>query len=258
MTDTQTQDPLTIGIVLFDKATLLDFAAPWDVFTRVPNAATHLIAHDLTPVTASGMTVTPTTTWEALKADGVTPDVICVPGGVGHLRAMEDEALLGHLRRTAETAAYMTAVCTGSLVLAAAGLLRGYRATTHWASLDRLEQYGVLPQRDRVVVDRGPDGARPEGAIGAPGGIRATGGGVTAGLDFALALAAELRGEQVAKTIQLGMEYAPAPPFDAGHPSTADAETLAAVKGFSSGYVKKMAEVDARALKRLKKIQVSA
>lgn len=255
MTDTDTptsqQDPapLTIGIVLFDKATLLDFAAPWDVFKILPNATTHLVAHDLTPLTASGMTVTPTTTWDALAADRVTLDVICVPGGMGHLQAMEDEVLLGHLRRHGETAAYVTAVCTGSLVLAAAGLLKGYRATTHWASLDRLEQYGVTADPGRVVIDRGSDGTRGE-----PGGIRATGGGVTAGLDFALTLAAELRGEQVAKSIQLGMEYAPAPPFDAGHPSTADAQTLAAIKGFSGGYMQKMKDVDTRVLERLKKI----
>lgn len=244
----QDSAPLTIGIILFDNATLLDFAAPWDVFKRVPNATTHLIAHDLTPLTASGMTITPTTTWDALAAGKVTLDVVCVPGGMGHLRAMEDEVLLGHLRRHAKTASYVTAVCTGSLVLAAAGLLKGYRATTHWASLDRLEQYGARPEPDRVVIDRESDGTKD-----APAGCRATGGGVTAGLDFALALAAELRGEQVAKTIQLGMEYAPAPPFDAGHPSTADAQTLASVKGFTSGYLQKMAEVDSRALERLKK-----
>lgn len=232
------QDPLNIGIVLFDKATLLDFAAPWDVFTRLPNATTHLVAHTLDPVTASGMPVAPTTTWEALGADGISLDVICVPGGFGHVKAMEDETLLDHLRRHAKTATSVTAVCTGSLVLAAAGLLEGYRATTHWASLDRLAQYGVTTDPARVVVDRD----------------RSTGGGVTAGLDFALTLAADLRGDLVAKSIQLGMEYAPAPPFDAGHPSTADAETLAEVKRqYGDGYGPLMKEVDSRVLARLHK-----
>lgn len=241
MTDTQTsQDShLTIGIVLFDKATLLDFAAPWDVFTRLPNATTHLVAHTLDPTTASGMPVAATTTWDTLNSDGVTLDVICVPGGFGTLQAMEDEALLTQLRHHARTAISVTAVCTGTLVLAAAGLLDGYRATTHWTSLDRLAQFGVTADPARVVIDRD----------------RATGGGVTAGLDFALTLAAELRGELVAKSIQLGMEYAPAPPFNAGHPSTADAETLAAVnKQYAGGYVQKMKDVDARVLARLKNL----
>lgn len=240
MTDTQAVDtPLNIGIVLFDKATLLDFAAPWDVFTRLPNATTHLIAHTQDSMTASGMSVAPTTTWDALEADDVSLDVICVPGGFGTLSAMEDEALLTHLRHHAKTAAYVTAVCTGTMVLAAAGLLSGYRATTHWTSLDRLAQFGVTADPARVVIDRD----------------RMTGGGVTAGLDFALTLAAELRGDLVAKSIQLGMEYAPAPPFDSGHPSTADAETLAAVKSqYAGGYVQKMTEVDARVLEKLRKV----
>lgn len=237
--------PLHLGIVLFDKATLLDFAAPWDVFTRLHNATTHLIAHTLDPVTASGMPVAPTTTWDALATDDITLDVICVPGGFGHIKAMEDSVLLNHLRAHARHASYVTAVCTGTLVLAAAGLLDGYRATTHWASLDRLARFGVTAVAERVVIDKLSD----DGTEGA----RATGGGVTAGLDFALTLAAELRGELVAKSIQLGMEYAPAPPFNAGHPSTADAETLAEVKRqYGGNYVPLMKEVDARALLRLK------
>ncbi len=224
--------PLTIGVVLFDKATLLDFAAPWDVFTRLPNATTYLVNHTLEPVTTSGMPVIATMTWN----DCPTLDVICVPGGPGHLRAMEDETLLSHLQRRAESARYVTAICTGALVLAAAGLLKGYRATTHWMSLDRLEAFGATPDTGRVVIDRN----------------RITGGGVTAGLDFALTLAAELRGEETARSIQLGMEYAPAAPFEDGHPSTAKAETVAAVKAqYAGGYVKRMQEVDAAALARL-------
>ena len=118
MTDPK-EDFLNIGIVLFDNATLLDFAAPWDVFTRLPNTTTHLVSHVLDPVTASGMPVAPTVTWD----DCPQLDVICVPGGAGHLRAMEDTVLLEHLRDHAASARYVTAVCTGSLVLAAAGLL---------------------------------------------------------------------------------------------------------------------------------------
>lgn len=222
-------DFLNIGVVLFDKATLLDFAAPWDVFTRLPDSKTHLLAHTLDPVTASGMPVAPTMTW-----DECPPlDVICVPGGAGHLRAMEDVVLLEHLRRHGATAQYVTSVCTGALVLAAAGLLKGYRATTHWMSLDRLQQFGAIPDPARVVTDRN----------------RITGGGVTAGLDFVLSLAAVLRGEETAKSIQLGMEYAPSPPFDDGHPSTAGADVLAAVKAqYTGGYVAKMKEVDERAV----------
>lgn len=228
--------PLNIGIVLFDKATLMDFAGPWDVFKRLPDATTHLIAHDLTPVTASGMTITPTTTWSALRETNNKLDVICVPGGVGHVKAMEDDVLLDHLRDHAKTAAYVTAVCTGTLVLGAAGLIDGYRATTHWMSLNRLSQFGATPDPARVVIDRN----------------RITGGGVTA-LDFALTLAAELHSETLARSIQLGMEYAPAPPFSDGHPDTADPDIVAAVKAeYTGGYMQKMAEVDARAVAKLK------
>ena len=234
MTNSQ-EDFLNIGIVLFDKATLLDFAAPWDVFTRLPHAKTHLVSHALDPVTASGMPVAPTITW----ADCPPLDVICVPGGAGHLRAMEDDVLLERLRDHAASARYVTAVCTGSLVLAAAGLLEGYRATTHWMSLDRLAAFGAEAESDRVVFDRN----------------RITGGGVTAGLDFALALGAVLRGEETAKSIQLGMEYAPAPPFADGHPSVADRAIVEMVKAQYVGgnYTKRMAEVDAAAVARLNK-----
>lgn len=235
MTPTDTQHAaLNIGIVLFDKATLMDFAGPWDVFKRLPDATTHLVAHTLDPVTASGMTVAPTITWDSCP----DLDVICVPGGSGHLAAMEDDALLSHLRRHAETAAYVTAVCTGALVLGAAGLLQGYRATTHWVSLNRLEQFGATPDSSRVVIDRN----------------RITGGGVTAAMDFALTLAAELRSETIAKSIQLGMEYAPAPPFNDGHPDTADPEIIATVKAqYTGGYVDKMTEVDGRVVAKLAK-----
>ncbi len=223
---------LNIGIALFDKATLLDFAAPWDVFKRIPDADTHLVAHTLDSVTASGMTVAPSITWD----DCPKLDVICVPGGNGHISAMKDDMLRGHLVRHAENAAYVTAVCTGSLVLAAAGLLRGYKATTHWYSLDRLATFGAIPTERRVVKDRN----------------RITGGGVTAGLDFALTVAAELRGAQVAKEIQLGMEYAPDPPFPDGHPDTADAETVTLVKAQYGNYGKRMKEVDAEIAAKLK------
>lgn len=230
--------PLNIGLVLFDNATLMDFAGPWDVFKRLPDTTTHLVAHDLKQVTASGMPVSPTITW----ADCPALDVICVPGGAGHVGAMQDDVLLDHLRHHAKTAAYVTAVCTGSLVLGAAGLIDGYHATTHWMSLDRLAQYGATPDPGRVVIDRN----------------RVTGGGVTSAMDFALTLAAELRSEEIAKSIQLGMEYAPAPPFNDGHPDTADAKILEIVKaqyqgGPDGGYSAKMAEVDARAVAALKK-----
>src|SRR5207237_7377750 len=127
-----------------------------------------------------------------------TPDILCVPGGFGITGAMEDEATLAWLRRAAEQAQWVTSVCTGALVLGAAGLLRGYRATTHWASHEYLASFGAIPVKERVVFDRN----------------RVTGGGVTAGIDFGLALVAAIKGEDYARFVQLSLQYDPAPPFD--------------------------------------------
>jgi cyclohexyl-isocyanide hydratase len=197
-----------IGFILFPRLTQLDLTGPFEVFARLPDAEVLLI----------GAGEARSDTGLTLRADagfGDAPqlDVVCVPGGPGVNAAMEDEALLAFLRSQAQRAAWITSVCTGALVLGAAGLLRGYRATTHWLSLDLLPRFGAIPVRERVVQDRN----------------RITGGGVTAGIDFGLRLAAELRGENVAKEIQLLMEYDPSPPYDAGSPQTAGPKLVEAV-----------------------------
>ncbi|WP_341894569.1 DJ-1/PfpI family protein [Ferrovibrio terrae] len=224
---------LQIGFLLFPNLTQLDLTGPWEVFSKLPNATCHLLAHDLQPVRSSsaGLTILPTTTY----ADCPQLDVVCVPGGPGHLQAMEDVVVLEFLKRQAPGCRYVTAVCTGALVLAAAGLLNGYRATTHWMSLERLSAFGVTPVAERVVTDRN----------------RVTGGGVTAGIDFGLALVTAIAGEQVAREIQLQIEYEPQPPYG-GSPATADPATVASLRGRLGPYATAMVETDTRALARLK------
>ncbi|TVV70173.1 DJ-1/PfpI family protein [Sphingomonas solaris] len=224
--------PLHIGFILFPGITLLDLIGPWEVLTRLNGASCHLVADSLDPVASAsgGLATVPTIGF----ADCPALDVIVVPGGPGHLAAMEDAALLAFLRRQAEGARAVTAVCTGSLVLAAAGLLEGYRATSHWMSRDRLAGFGATPVDARVVVDRD----------------RITGGGVTAGIDFALRLVTLLEGEERARTIQLQIEYAPEPPY-AGRPDDADPALVAALHAAMAGYTARMATVDARAAARL-------
>lgn len=225
-------DALQIGFVLFSNQTHLDFAGPWEVLSRLPGATLHAVAAELAPVESSGLRILPSISFEHCPQ----LDLICVPGGPGHLAAMEDEAVLGFLHRQAPGARFVTSVCTGALVLAAAGLLRGFNATTHWASHDRLAAFGAVPEQARVVVDRN----------------RITGGGVTAGIDFALTILAALQGEAFARQVQLGLEYAPEPPFpEAGRPETAEPVVLEAARAATAGYRARMAEVDARAVARL-------
>src|SRR5215207_2192553 len=203
--------PLQIGIVLFPRVTQLDFTGPLQVFSSVPGAQVHLIWKRIEPVTSDGvMTITPTTTF----ADCPQLDVICVPGGGGTDDMVNDEEMLAFLRKQAEGAKYVTSVCTGPLVLGAAGLLKGYRATTHWTAMDFLAAFGAIPTKTRVCVDRN----------------RITGGGVTAGIDFALTLVSLLRDRKTAEAIQLRLEYNPAPPFNSGSPDTAPPEILAFMK----------------------------
>jgi cyclohexyl-isocyanide hydratase len=206
--DTFMSAPLQIGLLIFPKVTQLDFTGPLQVFSSVPGAKVHLIWKRVEPVTSdSVMVLTPTTT----LADCPQLDVICVPGGAGADDLLNDEEVLDFLRRQAEGARFVTSVCTGSLVLGAAGLLRGYRAATHWAAMDNLSAFGAIPTKTRVCTDRN----------------RITGGGVTAGIDFALTLVSMLVDRRTAEAIQLRLEYNPAPPFQSGSPDTAPPEVLA-------------------------------
>jgi len=203
--------PCHIGLLLFPAMTQIDFAEPFEIFARLPDTVVHVVAKTLDPVrTDRGLMLVPTVTIEECPP----LDVIVVPGGPGTQDLLQDEAMLTFLRRQAERAKYVTSVCTGALVLGAAGLLRGYQATTHWLSMPLLELYGALPMTQRVVVD----------------GNRVTAGGCTAGMDFGLQLAAMLRGETIAQQIQLRLEYSPAPPFQSGSPATAPKAIVDAVR----------------------------
>lgn len=200
-----------IGMLLFPRLTQLDLTGPYEVFARLPRTRVHLVAPSLDPVqTDRGLAIVPTTTY----ADCPPLDIVMVPGGPGQQDLMEDAAVLDFLRRQARDAKYVTSVCTGSLVLGAAGLLKGRRATSHWAAVDHLALLGAVPVCERVVVD----------------GNIVTGAGVASGIDFALTLAAILDGEEVAREIQLQIEYDPAPPFKSGSPASADPRTLEALR----------------------------
>jgi len=199
---------LHIGLLVFPNVQQLDLTGPYDVFATMPGVVVHLVWKNLEPLQSStGLTLVPTATF----ADCIDLDVICVPGGVGVDVLMEDAQTLAFIQHQAATAQYVTSVCTGALVLGAAGLLKGRRATTHWASHSLLEQFGAIPVRERVVRD----------------GNLMTGGGVTAGIDFALTLISEVFDADTARTIQLQLEYAPAPPYDSGRPDSAPANILA-------------------------------
>jgi cyclohexyl-isocyanide hydratase len=200
-----------IGLLAFPAMTQLDLTGPLQVFAGLPDAEIHVLWKTLDPIKTHGaLTLIPDTTLEECPA----LDVICVPGGAGVLDLMDDQVVLSFLRIQAEHATFVGSICTGSLVLGAAGLLRGKQATTHWAWTDLLIPLGAIPAKGRVVRD----------------GKFMTGGGVTAGIDFALTMVAELAGQEVAESIQLGIEYAPAPPFNAGTPDTARPELVAAVR----------------------------
>ena len=176
-----------IGMLIFPRMTQLDMTGPYEVLARLPNTVVDLVARSLDPVTTDrGMQIVPTVTYASCPP----LDVVMVPGGPGQQDLMEDEDALGFLRQQAGSAKYVTSVCTGSLVLAAAGLLKGKRATCHWAAVEHLKLLGAIPVREKVVVD----------------GNIVTGAGVTSGIDFALALAAILAGEQVAREIDEALD----------------------------------------------------
>lgn len=199
-----------IVIPLYPNVTHLDFTGPHQVFSRLPNTKVTVASMGGVDVDAEGLTFTNLADLSKLEAC----DLLCVPGGFGTTDAMLDGAFMGEIRRLGGGAKYLTSVCTGSLILAAAGFLRGKRAACHWAWRDLLIPFGAIVDESRVARD----------------GDIITGGGVTAGLDFAFVVAAELAGETLAKSIQLGLEYAPAPPFASGRPELASPEILAAVK----------------------------
>ena len=195
---------MKITMLIYPGMTALDFMGPAQVWAYWPGAEVQTVWKTVEPIETDSAAVYLPNTDFAGAFDA--PDIVFVPGGTaGTFALMEDEAVLAFLREKGETAKWVTSVCTGALVLGAAGLLNGYKATTHWSALDFLLNFGAEVVRERWVLDR----------------TRATGGGVTAGIDFGLALMAEVAGEEVAKTIQLAIEYAPAPPYAVGTPELA-------------------------------------
>ena len=195
-------EPLSVAFLVYPNVTQLDFTGPAQVLSRLGNAEVHYVWKSREPVpTDSGFSILPTANFDDLTQ----ADILCVPGGFGCTDVMDDQQALAWLRSVGGSAQWVTSVCTGSLILAAAGLLTGYRATSHWAWRDYLALFGAEPVDGRVVFDRN----------------RVTGGGVTAGIDFAFALTAAIRGEDHAKAVQLGLEYDPQPPFDSGAPARA-------------------------------------
>ena len=221
--------PFQIGFILFPEVTQLDMTGPYEVFTRLPDAKVHLVWKSREPVTATGgMQILPTMTY----ADCPQLDLICVPGGTGMNPLLTDAETLDFIRSQAKGARYVTSVCTGALVLGAAGLLKGKRAVTHWMSREMLAAFGATPVIDRVVVD----------------GNVITGGGVTAGIDFALVVVAQAFGRDVAESIQLGMEYDPHPPFKSGSPESAHPGLVAKIRaGAAKRQAERQAAVDAAA-----------
>lgn len=199
--------PISVAFLVFPNVTQLDLTGPAQVLSRLGNVTLNLVWKVTDPVpTDAGFPLLPTATFEQVTQ----ADILCVPGGLGTMDIMQDNEVLDWLRKTATGADWITSVCTGSLVLGAAGLLKGYRSACHWASVDQLAYFGATPVRERIVEDRN----------------RFSGGGVTSGIDFALALAARIRGADFARFIQLSIEYDPHPPFDAGSPDKVSPEIL--------------------------------
>lgn len=198
---------MRVVMLLFPRLTQLDLTGPLQVLANFRELDIDLVWQTLDPVSdATGLRLSPTATFATCPQ----ADILFVPGGPGQCELMEDAETLGFLRRQGEAATWITSVCTGSLVLAAAGLLTGYAATCHWLSAPQLAHFGATPTPRRVVIDRN----------------RITGAGVTSGIDFALSLAAELFGERRARLVQLALEYDPAPPFSGGSPASAPADMI--------------------------------
>lgn len=225
-------DSIHIGFLLFPKVTQLDLTGPAQVLSRVPGAKVHLIWKFIEPVmTDTGFSINPSTTFE----DCPQLDVLCVPGGFGVFDLLNDAQTIAFLRNQAEAARYVTSVCNGALLLGAAGLIDGYKSTCHWLWRHALPQFGAQPVDDRVVHDRN----------------RFSGAGVTSGIDFAFTLATELAGEEVARMIQLGLEYDPQPPLDSGSPEKAGAERVARARAAQGPWVQNAEDRIAEAARRL-------
>jgi cyclohexyl-isocyanide hydratase len=198
---------LQIGSLLFEGVDQIDLTGPFEVLSRIPNSTYRIYAKTMAPVRdVKGLRLAP----DATLADAPPLDVLHVPGGFGQEALMDDEEFLSWIRRQAAGACSIFSVCTGALLCGAAGLLKGRRATTHWASFHLLPYFGAIPVNQRVVID----------------GSCIFAAGVTAGIDGALQLAAELRGDDTARSIQLYLAYAPEPPFDSGTPETAPSAIL--------------------------------
>jgi len=232
--------PETCRIVfpLYEGVTQLDFTAPHQFFNRMPGARTVVASVGGRDIEADGLVFTRLDDLAAVESC----DVLCVPGGFGTTAAMLDEAFMAEIRRLGASARYITSVCTGSLILAAAGLLEGKKAACHWAWRDLLTLFDVEVDEARVSRD----------------GNVFTGGGVTAGLDFALVVGTEIFGEQAARSVQLGLEYAPAPPFVGGRPEEAPAEVLAGVRKMMSAAVADRRAGAEEAARRLKSRAITA
>jgi cyclohexyl-isocyanide hydratase len=215
MKSTPQDEPLQIGAIIFPGIDQMDFTGPFEVLSRLPNSTFHVVGRDAGPIRdMKGLILMPDKTlWEAPPLD-----VLIVPGGAGQVQLMEDEDVLAFIRQQANSAKIVFSVCTGVLTVAAAGLLKGIKGTTHWNSFHLLEHFGVVPVNERVVVD----------------GKYVSAAGVSSGIDAALRVAALLRGELVAREIQLYLQYAPEPPFDSGTPETASEEVLASARNAGS------------------------
>jgi cyclohexyl-isocyanide hydratase len=217
-----------IGMLVFPKLTQLDLTGPHEVLARMPGATTDLVAKTREPVVSeTGLAILPSATFSELPR----VDLLFAPGGYGQIAAIDDAETMAWLRSAGEHAQWVTSACTGALLLGAAGLLRGYRAATHWAFMELLPLVGAIPEAKRVVVDRN----------------RITGGGVTAGIDIALTIVGMICGHEVAEQIQLQLEYDPQPPFTSGHPSRATPELVAKAR---AAVVDRYAEREAQ-LRRL-------
>ena len=223
---------LTIGMVVYPGMFLMDLIGPLTVFEALMNREIHLLWKNLDAVNdvrSEGGTYIPIRPTTAFKDCPKNLDVLFVPGGVpGTFTMMEDPEVIGFLAEQGKTAKYVTSVCTGSLILGAAGLLTGYRATSYWSMIDVLKEFGAIPARGRVVVDRN----------------RITGGGVTAGLDFGLKIVGELRSPEYAQAVQLYLEYDPSPPYNAGAPLKAPARVREFIQAMFGG-LNKLAEATA-------------